>query len=141
MLQHLLTRFTDLEARDDAGLLHLSDHWMVGEIRIREADWIADRALRDMDLPGEGVLVLGIQRRGGRWIGRQVLTLACAPGDTAVLYGPRDIPASTTAAVTPLVKHPGLMPALVSAARFKSKHVTTLRNRNDAGLAPAGQGR
>ncbi|MET8453822.1 hypothetical protein [Streptomyces sp. NPDC005209] len=58
----------------------MSDHWMVGEIRIREADWIADRALRDMDLPGEGVLVLGIQRRGGRWIGRPVLTLACAPG-------------------------------------------------------------
>ncbi|WP_330342250.1 TrkA C-terminal domain-containing protein [Streptomyces sp. NBC_00557] len=91
VLQRLLTRVTGLEARDYAGLLHLSDHWMVGEIHIREGDWIADRALREMDLPGEGVLVLGIHRRTGHWIGAPGPATCLRPGDTAVLYGPRDV--------------------------------------------------
>ncbi len=91
VLQRLLRRFTRLDARDYAGLLHLSEHWMVGELRIREEDWIANRALREMDLPGEGVLVLGVQRRTGKWIGAPGPETCMRPGDTAVLYGPRDI--------------------------------------------------
>ncbi|MBV7694118.1 cation:proton antiporter regulatory subunit [Streptomyces sp. TRM70350] len=91
VLQRLLRRFTRLDARDYAGLLHLSGQWMIGEVRIREEDWVANRALREMDLPGEGVLVLGIQRRTGKWIGAPGPETCMRPGDTAVLYGPRDV--------------------------------------------------
>ncbi|MGH4031142.1 TrkA C-terminal domain-containing protein [Actinomycetota bacterium Odt1-20B] len=91
VLHRLLARFTDLEARDYAGLLHLSDHWTVGEIRVRADDWISGRALRELDLPGEGVLVLGVARRTGQWIGAPGPDTCLRPGDTAVMYGPHDV--------------------------------------------------
>lgn len=64
-----LVRFTDLETRDSVGLLRLSNHWVVAELEVSEDDWLCDVALGELLLPHEGVLVLGIERNDGRWIG------------------------------------------------------------------------
>jgi hypothetical protein len=132
VLRRLLTRVTDLEARDYTGLPHLSDHWTVGEIHIREGDWIADRALREMDLPGEGVLVLGIHRRTSHWTAPPGRTRACAPGTPPCCTNHAMFSTtSTTAAVAVPGKRPGPRPAPASAARSKSKRVVTHRNKHD----------
>ncbi|WP_037650073.1 cation:proton antiporter regulatory subunit [Streptomyces flavidovirens] len=91
VLQRLLRRFTTLEARDYAGLLHLSDNWMVGELRVCEDHRVVDQPLRRLDLRGEGVLVLGIQRRSGRWVGAPRPETCLRAGDVMVLYGPREV--------------------------------------------------
>src|SRR5947209_4666550 len=64
-----LQRWTDLEVRDYADLLHLSGDFTVAELGVEDGDWLAERTLGEMHLRDEGVVVLGITRAGGGWIG------------------------------------------------------------------------
>jgi hypothetical protein len=90
VIQRVLCTTTDLEVRDYASLLHVRDGWTITELQVQDEDWVADEQLRQLDLPEEGVLVLGIHRTDGRWIGAPTGETRVRPGDTAVLYGRRD---------------------------------------------------
>lgn len=85
-----LRRFTRLDVRDYAGLLRLRDNWVVGEIVVAPGDWFIDRTIEDVDLSSEGVLVLGIERTGHRYVGAPKSTARFREGDKVVLYGLRD---------------------------------------------------
>lgn len=87
VIERLLDRFTDLEVRDYEHLLHLSDEWKVGELHIEQGDWIAGVPLEGLDLPEEGVVVLGVQRADGRYVGAPTPRTRLHPGDTVLLYG------------------------------------------------------
>jgi hypothetical protein len=82
-----LTKWTDLDVRDYANLLHLSGEYQVHELHIDEDDWLADRPLRDCELQSEGVLVLGILRDDGDYVGAPRGNTEVYPGDTVILYG------------------------------------------------------
>jgi hypothetical protein len=84
---HALRRWTDLDVRDYANLLHVSGGWGVSEMFVNEGDWIAGRELRELGLAREGVLVLGVQRAGGDYTGAPRGRTKINPGDTLVLYG------------------------------------------------------
>lgn len=86
-----LKRWTDLEIRDYAGLLHLSDDYAVVEMQVAEGDWIADRELSQLHLADEGVLVLGIEKNDGKYLGAPRGRTKLLAGDTALLYGPRKV--------------------------------------------------
>lgn len=88
VLERLLRRAVRLEHRDYATMLRLTGGWMVAEMKLDEEHWVADRTLAEMDLPHEGVLVLGIERKGGGWDGAPKGSAVLHPGDTVVLYGP-----------------------------------------------------
>lgn len=89
-LERLLRRTTRLERKDYAAVLRLSGGWMVAEMQLDEEHWVAGRTLAEMDLPHEGVLVLGIDRKNGRWDGAPKGSATLEPGDTVVLYGRED---------------------------------------------------
>ncbi|HZT67982.1 MAG TPA: TrkA C-terminal domain-containing protein [Acidimicrobiales bacterium] len=89
VIERALRRFTSIEVRDFAGLLRLSGDWMVVEMEIDENDWIADRPLSELDLPDEGVVVLGIIHQNGRYLGAPKGAAVLHAGDVAVLYGRR----------------------------------------------------
>jgi Trk-type K+ transport system membrane component len=55
-------RWTRLEVHDFTGLLRVTGDYAVWELQVHAGDWLADRALSDLELPREGVLVLGIER-------------------------------------------------------------------------------
>src|SRR5687767_2174811 len=80
-------RFTDLDVRDYAGMLRLSGDYTVSELYVQADDWIADQPLAELDLPHEGVLVLGIVRSDGRYIGAPTGHTAAQAGDTLIVYG------------------------------------------------------
>ncbi|HEV2087224.1 MAG TPA: TrkA C-terminal domain-containing protein [Cryptosporangiaceae bacterium] len=90
LIARVLTRLTDLDARDYAALLHLSGGYTVTEMAVHDSDWIADRTLRELELRDEGVVVLGVVRRDGRYLGAPRFDTAIRPGDTVVLYGHAD---------------------------------------------------
>jgi hypothetical protein len=90
VIERALRRWTDLDVRDYAGLLRLADQWMVGEIEVDEGDWLCDIPLKDLGLSAEGVLVLGIERADGRWLGAPNRESQLHHGDIAVIYGKRD---------------------------------------------------
>ena len=90
-IERMLRRLTHVDARDYAALLRLEEDWMVAELEVEPDDWMAERELGELDLPHEGVLVLGIHRRDGRWIGAPRETTRVHPGDAVMLYGRREM--------------------------------------------------
>ncbi|MGY2127334.1 TrkA C-terminal domain-containing protein [Blastococcus sp. SYSU DS0617] len=86
VIERLLRRFTDLDVRDYAALLHLRGRWRVVQLPVREDDWIAARPLGRLRLPEEGVTVMGVER-DDTWIGAPGEDLHLRPGDVVVLYG------------------------------------------------------
>lgn len=90
VIERGLRRFTDLDTRDYVGLLRLAGDWVVAEIEVQPNDWMCNVALRDLDLPEEGIVVLGIERKDKRWVGAPKGDAVLHPGDIAVLYGTKD---------------------------------------------------
>ena len=88
LIAKVLNRWTDLEARDYGALLHLAENYGVAEIAVCEDDWLAGRALRDLELRDEGVVVLGVTLVDGTWIGSPSFDHAFHAGDELVAYGP-----------------------------------------------------
>lgn len=84
-----LGRWTTLEVRDYARLLHLARDYAVVELQVREEDWLAERRLGDLRLDDEGVLVLGIESPKRGFLGAPRGDTKTLPGETLLLYGPR----------------------------------------------------
>ena len=89
-IERLLRRFTDLDTKDYVGLLRLSNSWVVAELEVGPEDWVCDIALEELHLPEEGIVVLGIERRAGLWVGAPSGKTVIHAGDIAVLYGTQD---------------------------------------------------
>ncbi len=90
VIERALKRWTDLEVRDYSGLLHLARGYSVIELEVEPQDWLAERELAGLKLSDEGVLVLGVERAGGGYLGAPRGKTRLDPGDTVILYGPSD---------------------------------------------------
>lgn len=88
LIAKILDRWTDLDARDYGALLHLAEQYAVGEILVREEDWLAARTLEELDLRDEGVVVLGLTLADGAWVGSPTFDVRIRPGERVVAYGP-----------------------------------------------------
>ncbi len=86
-IERALRKFTRLDVRDYAGLLRLAGEWRVVELQVKDDDWLAGRPLSTLDLPEEGVLVLGVERRDGRYVGAPMGETCIRAGDTVLMYG------------------------------------------------------
>ena len=67
--------------------LHLASHYTVNETLVQPKDWVADKTLGELNLTVEGVLVLGVQRADGTYIGAPTGNTKIAEDDTMILYG------------------------------------------------------
>jgi TrkA family protein len=76
-----------LDVRDYAGLLQLEGGYRVGELEVEEGDWVAGRVLGELRLRDEGVIVLGIHRPSGDYIGVPGKATTIEAGDSLVVYG------------------------------------------------------
>jgi hypothetical protein len=82
-----VARFTDLDVRDYAALLHVSGEYEVKEMVATPGAWITGRMLGDLRLRDEGVLVLGVVRGDGSYLGVPRGGTRIEPGDSLILYG------------------------------------------------------
>lgn len=87
VIERGLTRYTDFHVRDYTQLLHVAGDYSVQEIRVQEDDWIAGASLAERNLAAEGILVLGIRRGSGEFVGAPTGDDEVHVGDAAVLYG------------------------------------------------------
>lgn len=87
MIGRLLRRHTDLAGRDLGGLLQLSGDYTVQELAVARGDWVADRALADLGLRDEGIVVLGVTRSDGRYLGALTGATVLRPDDNVIVYG------------------------------------------------------
>ena len=89
LIEPVLERVSGLDARDYAGLLHLRSGYTVDELLVQDDDWIAGRTLGALHLRDEGIVVLGIERRDGEYVGVPHGDAVIEGGDTLLLYGRR----------------------------------------------------
>lgn len=82
-----LKRYTELDTRDYAAMMHLGGAYSVVELAVREGDWLAEKSLAELKLPDEGVVVLGITRSDGLFIGAPRGSSVTKAGDTLLVYG------------------------------------------------------
>lgn len=86
-----LRRFTNVDARDYAGLLHLTGDYVVAEMMVSDEDWLCDKQLKELGLNDEGVLVLGVEHLDGQYSGAPRGSSELSSGDTLLLYGRRAV--------------------------------------------------
>lgn len=87
LIRRALKRWTDLEIRDYAGLLRLTDDYVVVELSVEPGDWLAGRTLTELKLSDEGVLVLGVEKSDTSYIGAPRGETRLENNDTVLLYG------------------------------------------------------
>jgi hypothetical protein len=81
-----LRRWTDLDVHDYAALLHVGGQYVVTELRVEADSWLAGRDLRSLSLREEGIIVLGIERVDGSYLGVPRADTSIDAGDVLVLY-------------------------------------------------------
>lgn len=82
-----LARWTDLEVHDYDSLLQLSGGYRIQEVVVHEYDWLANKSLAELNLSQEGILVLGVRRADGTYVGSPQGKSYLFPEDTLILYG------------------------------------------------------
>jgi hypothetical protein len=90
VIEWALARWTDLDARDYVRLLDLLGGYAITEVRVDPGEWLLGRRVGDLLLAGEGVVVLGIRRARGGYMGAPPVGTEFESGDTLVLYGQAD---------------------------------------------------
>jgi hypothetical protein len=78
------------QVRDYVAILQLEGGYAVSELLVEPSDWLAEKTLIELKLPQEGVLVLGIHRAEGAFLGAPTGDREIHAGDTLILYGPVD---------------------------------------------------
>ncbi len=83
-----LRKFSKLDVRDYVSLLELSSGFSVSELKVESQDWVAGKTLAELGLAREGVLVLGVRRHNGIYVGAPSSGSRINADDTLVIYGP-----------------------------------------------------
>ncbi len=90
MVEKALSRFTTLDVQDYTSLLHLQSGYVVIELPVKPDDWIDGKNLAESNLSSEGVLILGLTRRSGEYVGSPNGDTRIQHGDVLTVYGPVD---------------------------------------------------
>jgi K+/H+ antiporter YhaU regulatory subunit KhtT len=87
VIQKALASTTRLKVQDYEALLELELGYGVSKIVVRKGGWMADRSPGDLNLTGEGIIILNLIRRNGAVLGTPSADTAICVGDRLVCYG------------------------------------------------------
>lgn len=82
-----LKKYTNIDVKDYASILHLADDYKISELRVDEESWLANKSLIDLDLRKEGIIVLGIQPEDEDYVGSPNGSSLIKPHDIITMYG------------------------------------------------------
>ena len=87
LISWALARYSSLDVKDYASLLQLTGDYRVTELHVEAHDWLACRQLQELGLRDEGILVLGMHRKDGTYLGAPRGPTKILPDDTLIVYG------------------------------------------------------
>jgi NhaP-type Na+/H+ and K+/H+ antiporter len=87
LIKWALKKWTRLDVNDYTSLLNLSGEYIVTEIQVREGEWLVNKSLKQCRLSEEGMMVLGIYRSGGGYVGVPHGDTEIYPDDRLIVYG------------------------------------------------------
>jgi hypothetical protein len=85
-----LARWTTLDTRDFAQLLRFGHDYGIIELHARGDDWLVDRPLSELGLPAEGIVILGVHRKNGAFLGAPTGETVIRVDDDVLAYGRLD---------------------------------------------------
>jgi len=86
-IEWALEKYTGLDLHDYTALLHLAKGYSILEVDVQEGDWLGGHTLAELELSKEGVLVLGIRRKSGDYVGAPTANTEVNFDDVLTLYG------------------------------------------------------
>ena len=87
VIRRMLKQSPSLGRRGYHRLTTLAFDHEITEVDTGKNPWLCDKTLADLDLPAEGILVLGIWRNAGTYLGSPRGDYAVQKGDRVVMYG------------------------------------------------------
>ncbi|RKY85461.1 potassium transporter TrkA [candidate division KSB1 bacterium] len=87
LIRKALLRWTQLRVYDYEQLLKVRSGYVIANLLVEEHEWLVNRKLSELQLNHEGVLVLGVERKDGTYIGGPRGATMRYPGDTITCYG------------------------------------------------------
>jgi hypothetical protein len=87
LIEWALKRYTKLDVRDYTSLMHLGGDYRIAEMQVEASDWLAHKTLAESRLRDEGIVVLGIERNDGSYLGAPQPDREILPGDVMLIYG------------------------------------------------------
>ena len=85
-----LRRVGGIHVHDYTRLLRLVRNYVISELQLRPGDWLAGHTLEDLRLANEGVLVLGIEKPNGDYLGAPRGHTRLEVDDCLILYGQQE---------------------------------------------------
>jgi hypothetical protein len=82
-----MARLGGLELHDYTRLLRVGQNYVVCELTVEPGEWLAGKTLEEMSLNHEGLLVLGIEKPGGEYLGTPRGKTRLDIGDCLIVYG------------------------------------------------------
>lgn len=82
-----LRRFGRVDVHDYTRLLRVGRDFVISEVHVHEGEWIAGRTLQELALNHEGILVLGVEKSNGDYVGTPRGSSMLEEGDCLVVYG------------------------------------------------------
>ncbi|WP_121667733.1 TrkA C-terminal domain-containing protein [Mesonia aquimarina] len=87
IIDKALTKYTDIDVKDYAAILHLSGEYQISELKVRKDSWLANKTLEELELRKEGINLLGIEREGEEYIGSPNGKTKIRINDIITMYG------------------------------------------------------
>lgn len=87
LISWALNKWTRIVVLDYYTLLSLSGDYRVSRLKVDSGDWLASKKLSELLLNREGVIVLGIHRTDGSYVGAPTGETEVEAGDILILYG------------------------------------------------------
>ena len=87
LIQKFFRKYTSLASRNFEDILRLNGHFVLVEFPVNPKSWLENKTLENSKLDLEGILVLGIRRDSGEYIGIPQPNTLFKAGDLVALYG------------------------------------------------------
>lgn len=87
IVSKLLNRYTELNVRDYASLMHLTEDYRLVELLLEDDDWLISRTIEETKLRDEGIVLLAIERSDKTFLGSPQADTEMHKGDHLILYG------------------------------------------------------
>ncbi|MAT70976.1 MAG: potassium transporter TrkA [Planctomycetaceae bacterium] len=82
-----LSRLGRVQVHDYTRLLRVGHDFVISELHVRHGEWLADHTLQELALNHEGMLVLGVEKPGGDYMGAPRGSTRLEEGDCLIVYG------------------------------------------------------